>query len=168
MRLWSNVYDRLARDEMPPEDAGQPSPESRKENQERLAKLHSRSHHGMDPQKIKQLTPIESEHFKAYANFLDQLKETREADSNLLDRTMILYGSHLGNASSHNNTDMPIFLAGGGFKHGRHLAFGRETIIRCPDFSSPCCSVSAWRSTRLPRAPERWQDWSPLREMRVR
>lgn len=45
---------------------------------------------------------------------------------------MILYGSHLGNASSHNNTNMPILLAGGGFKHGQHLAFDAENNYPLP------------------------------------
>lgn len=84
---------------------------------------HSLSHHGMDPEKIRQLTAVESEHLKAFAGFLGRLKATAEDGGNLLDRTTILYGSHLGNASSHNNTNMPILLAGGGFRHGHHLAF---------------------------------------------
>lgn len=94
---------------------------------------HNLSHHGMDPEKIKQLTLVESEHFKAFAGFLGRLKATEEEDSNLLDRTMILYGSHLGNASSHNNSNMPILLAGGGFKHGRHLAFDAENNYPLPN-----------------------------------
>ena len=93
---------------------------------------HNLSHHGMDEGKIKQLTVVESEHFKAFADFLGRLKATKEEDSNLLDRTMILYGSHLGNASSHNNTNMPILLAGGGFKHGQHLAFDAENNYPLP------------------------------------
>jgi Protein of unknown function (DUF1552) len=94
---------------------------------------HSLSHHGMDPGKIKQLTVVESAHFKAFGDFLGRLKATEEAGSSLLDRTMILYGSHLGNASSHNNTNMPILLAGGGFKHGQHLAFDHENNYPLPN-----------------------------------
>jgi hypothetical protein len=93
---------------------------------------HNLSHHGMDPGKIKQLTAVESEHFKALAAFLARLKATQEEDSNLLERTIILYGSHLGNASSHNNTNMPILLAGGGFKHGQHLAFDPQNNYPLP------------------------------------
>ena len=51
------------------------------------------------------------------------LKAVKEADSTLLDRTMVLYGSNLGDASTHVNTNMPVIFAGGGFKHGQHLAF---------------------------------------------
>ena len=94
---------------------------------------HNLSHHGMDPGKIKQLTVVESEHFKAFGDFLGRLKAIEEDGSNLLDRTMILYGSHLGNASSHNNTNMPILLAGGGFKHGQHLAFDPKNNYPLPN-----------------------------------
>ncbi|CAN5220889.1 DUF1552 domain-containing protein [soil metagenome] len=94
---------------------------------------HNLSHHGMDPGKIAQLTLVESAHFDALAGFLSRLKAIEEGDSNLLDRTMILYGSHLGNASSHNNTNMPILLAGGGFRHGQHLAFDPENNYPLPN-----------------------------------
>jgi hypothetical protein len=94
---------------------------------------HNLSHHGMDPEKIKQLTTVESAHFSAFADFLGRLKAIREDDSNLLDRTMILYGSHFGNASSHNNANLPILLAGGGFKHGQHLAFDKENNYPLPN-----------------------------------
>jgi hypothetical protein len=94
---------------------------------------HNLSHHGKDPQKIKQLTVVESEHLKAFGDFLGRLKATKEDDSNLMDRTQILFGSHLGNASSHNNTNMPILLAGGGFKHGQHLAFDQKNNYPLPN-----------------------------------
>jgi hypothetical protein len=94
---------------------------------------HNLSHHGMDPAKIKQLTIVETEHFKAFRDFLGRLKATQEDGSNLLDRTLILYGSHLGNASSHNNTNMPILLAGGRFKHGQHLAFDPKNNYPLPN-----------------------------------
>lgn len=94
---------------------------------------HSLSHHGQDPAKIEQLAVVEAAHLSAFAGFLGRLKEIREDDSNLLDRTQILYGSHLGNASSHNNTNMPILLAGGGFRHGQHLAFDRDNNYPLPN-----------------------------------
>ena len=59
-------------------------------------------------------------------DLLAALAATPAADSSrLLDHTMVLYGSNLGDANVHNNTNLPILLAGGGFKHGRHLAFDR-------------------------------------------
>jgi hypothetical protein len=60
-----------------------------------------------------------------FADFLTKLQNTTENGNPLLDHTMVLLGSNLGDASSHNNRNMPIILAGGDFKHGQHLAFGR-------------------------------------------
>ena len=54
------------------------------------------------------------------------MKETRIQDESVLDQTMLLFGSNMGNANTHTNTNLPILLAGGGFKHGQHLAFDRE------------------------------------------
>ena len=60
---------------------------------------------------------------KLLAKLYSDLKEVREGEETLLDRTMVLYGSNLGDANTHVNTNMPLLLAGGGFKHGQHLAF---------------------------------------------
>ncbi|MCF6312992.1 MAG: DUF1552 domain-containing protein [Verrucomicrobiales bacterium] len=87
---------------------------------------HNLSHHGKDPEKIKELTIIETAQMTAFAEFLNKLSESKEADSSLLDHTMVLFGSNLGNASNHNNRNLPILLAGGNFKHGQHLAFDQE------------------------------------------
>ncbi len=84
---------------------------------------HNLSHHGRDPEKVSQLRIIERDQFRAFTEFLVKVKQTEEAGNNLLDRTMILYGSNLGNSSSHDTRNMPILLAGGGFRHGQHLAF---------------------------------------------
>jgi hypothetical protein len=62
---------------------------------------------------------------KAFHYLLSQLKGTKEEGETLLDRTMVLLGSNLSNASSHDTTNLPILLAGGGFKHGQHLVFDR-------------------------------------------
>lgn len=94
---------------------------------------HSLSHHGKDPAKLKQLAVVESAHLQAFAEFLGRLKSIREDDSNLLARTQVLYGSHLGNASSHDNTNLPILLAGGGFRHGQHLAFDEANNYPLPN-----------------------------------
>jgi hypothetical protein len=87
---------------------------------------HNLSHHGQDPAKIEQLKLIELAKFEALGAFLTKLQATQEADETLLDRTMVLFGSHLGNASSHNTHNLPIVLLGGGFRHGQHLAFDRQ------------------------------------------
>lgn len=86
---------------------------------------HDLSHHGQDPEKLKQLGIVEAEHVKTFGAFVRRLKETREADSNLLDRTMVLLGSHM-HSGGHNNRNLPVILAGGGFRHGQHLAFDRD------------------------------------------
>jgi len=87
---------------------------------------HNLSHHGMDPAKIKELGVIETEQMQGFRGFLEKLKGSAEGDSTLLDQTAVLFGSNLGNASSHDSRNLPILLAGGGFKHGRHLAFDRD------------------------------------------
>jgi hypothetical protein len=84
---------------------------------------HDLTHHGRDPNKLAQLKIVEMESIKCLHGFLAKLKQTKEAGVSLLDRTMVLYGSNLGNASSHDNRNLPILLAGGGFQHGQHLAF---------------------------------------------
>ena len=86
---------------------------------------HDLSHHGQDPEKLKQLAIVESEHVKAFGDFIRRLKATKEGDSNLLDRTMVLLGSHM-HSGGHNNRNLPIILAGGGFHHGQHLAFDHD------------------------------------------
>lgn len=84
---------------------------------------HDLSHHGQDPTKIAQLKTLELEKLKALREFLGKLRTTREEGSNLLDRTMVFFSSNLGDASKHSVKNMPILFAGGGFKHGQHLAF---------------------------------------------
>lgn len=86
---------------------------------------HNLSHHGKDPDKIAQLTIVESALIKEFHDFLMKLSGSSESNGSLLDSTMVLFGSNLGNASSHDTKNMPILLAGGGFRHGQHLAFDR-------------------------------------------
>ena len=83
---------------------------------------HNLSHHGKDPAKIAQLKKIEIAILKQFDRLLSQLKEKRETGGSLLDNTMTLFGSNLGNANAHDPRNLPIFLAGGGFKHGRHVS----------------------------------------------
>jgi hypothetical protein len=87
---------------------------------------HNLSHHGLDPAKIKELGVVETDQMKAFGEFLAKLKGTKEGDASLLDLTMVLFGSNLGNASSHDSRNLPVLLAGGGFRHGQHLAFDRD------------------------------------------
>lgn len=83
---------------------------------------HNLSHHGQDPAKIQELKIIELAEFTAFAQFLGQLKARTENGVPLLDHSAILFGSNLGNASAHDASNLPLVLAGGGFRHGRHLA----------------------------------------------
>ncbi|WP_254507323.1 DUF1552 domain-containing protein [Anatilimnocola floriformis] len=84
---------------------------------------HNLSHHGQDPAKLAELKIIELEQFKLFGELLAKLKSTNENGRSLLDQTIVMFGSNLGNASSHSNSNMPIVVAGGGFRHGQHLAF---------------------------------------------
>ena len=68
---------------------------------------------------------LEFAQFQKLAAFLKRLQASQEGDANLLDRTQILYGSNLGNGNNHDNHNLPVLLAGGGFKHGQHLAFDK-------------------------------------------
>ncbi len=95
---------------------------------------HSLSHHGQKPERIESLVEIEMYQMRELARFLDKLKSIREPDSNgtLLDSTMVLFGSGMGNGNAHVNTDLPIILAGGGFKLGEHKRFPEERGKRVP------------------------------------
>src|SRR6266542_1320544 len=83
---------------------------------------HNLSHHGKSKEKLAQLKTIDEWHMKLLAELFDHLKAVREDGEPLFNRTMILYGSNLGNANTHVTTNMPTIFAGGGFKHGQHLA----------------------------------------------
>ena len=94
---------------------------------------HNLSHHAKDPAKVKQLTIVESAVVNELAKFLKKLDGSAQGDGSLLDSTMVLFGSNLGNASSHDTKNMPIVLAGGGFEHGQHLAFDRKDNYPLPN-----------------------------------
>ncbi len=83
---------------------------------------HNLSHHGQDPAKIEELKIIEVAEFRAFSEFLAKLKGVQEQGLPLLDNTAVLFGSNLGNASAHDTKNLPLLLAGGGYRHGRHLA----------------------------------------------
>jgi hypothetical protein len=84
---------------------------------------HGLSHHGKNPDMLKQLELIEAATIGAFFEFLTALAASGEHGATLLDRTQVLLGSNLGNASGHLTTNLPILLAGGGYKHGAHVAF---------------------------------------------
>ncbi len=94
---------------------------------------HNLSHHGMAKDKLAQLKVLDEWHMKLLASFFKSLKNVHEGGETLLDRTMILYGSNLGDANAHSTTNMPMLFAGGGFRHGRHLAFDTNNNYPLPN-----------------------------------
>ena len=87
---------------------------------------HPLTHHGQQPEKIAELRRIEEAHFQALAEFFTSLKGSTEQGTPLLDRTACLYGTNMGSANAHSNDNLPVLLAGGGFKHAGHLAFDKK------------------------------------------
>ena len=94
---------------------------------------HNLSHHGKSKEKLAQLKTIDQWHMKLLAELFTDLQNIREDGEPLLDRTMILYGSNLGNANTHVTTNMPTIFAGGGFRHGQHLAFDTQHNYPLPN-----------------------------------
>ena len=87
---------------------------------------HNLSHHGRSEDKRGQLRALDEAHMKLLSGLFTSLKAVREGEESLLDRTMVYFGSNLGDANKHVTTNVPAILAGGGFKHGQHLVFDTE------------------------------------------
>ena len=88
---------------------------------------HQLTHHGKVPEYIAELSVIEQFHMEQFGRFLMRLKSLREPNGKtLLDNTMVLFGSGMGNASSHSNKNLPLILAGGGFRHGEHQSHFKD------------------------------------------
>ena len=87
------------------------------------AEHHNLSHHGRDPEKIDQLMKIERAILGCFADLLTRMKAQGEAGTSLLDQTMTLFGSNLGNAAAHDPRNNPILLAGGGLDHGSYRTY---------------------------------------------
>jgi hypothetical protein len=93
---------------------------------------HSISHHGHDPVKLSKIQDINVFHSTQLAYLLERLKSVKEGDGNLLDHSMIVYGSGNGDGDRHNHDDLPILLAGKGcgtIRQGRHIVYQKETPI---------------------------------------
>ncbi len=88
---------------------------------------HDATHQGQNESKIEQLALIEEAEMRLFAGFLAKMKETDEAGTALLDRTVVFYGSNMGNASAHICDNLPILVAGGGLNHAGHVAFDRKS-----------------------------------------
>lgn len=93
---------------------------------------HPLSHHGNDPAKIARMAKINQFHVSLFAGFLEKLKATKEGDGTLLDHSLYLYGSGIGNPNIHDHTNLPILVAGGaagGMKGGRHIKYAKPTPL---------------------------------------
>ncbi len=93
---------------------------------------HPLSHHGNDPDKIARMAKINQFHVSLFAEFVGKLKETREGNGTLLDHSLWLYGSGIGNPNVHDHTNLPILVAGGaatGMKGGRHIKYAKPTPL---------------------------------------
>ncbi len=96
---------------------------------------HGFSHHGKAEVLQRGLLVIEKFQTTQFAQFLDQLKSIRDVDgAPLLDRTIVVFGSGMGNGSSHSNKDLPLLLAGGGFRHGEHKVYPTDRRV-------PACNL---------------------------
>jgi len=95
---------------------------------------HNLSHHGQAEEKVKQLEAADRLQMSLLRKLLGNLASKSESGRRLLDSTMVLYGSNLGDANIHDNTNLPILLAGGAFRHGQHLAFKRDN-------NAPLCNL---------------------------
>ena len=93
---------------------------------------HPLSHHGNDPEKIARMAKINQFHVSLFAEFLGKLKSTPEGNGSLLDHSLYLYGSGMGNPNVHDHRNLPILVAGGaagGMKGGRHIKFEKPTPL---------------------------------------
>jgi hypothetical protein len=79
---------------------------------------HGLSHHGNDEAAIKHLITLETYQIEHFGKFLTRLSKMEDGERTLLDSTSVLFGSGIGDANTHKNTDLPIILAGGGYRHG--------------------------------------------------
>ncbi len=94
---------------------------------------HNLSHHGRDEEKLKQLTIVEQAMIDGWGDFMRRLKGSKHSQGTLLDDTTSIMTSNLGNASSHDNRNMPVLIGGGAFHHGQHLAFDTKNNYPLPN-----------------------------------
>ncbi|MDQ3621442.1 MAG: DUF1552 domain-containing protein [Verrucomicrobiota bacterium] len=93
---------------------------------------HALSHHGQVQESIDGLLKLETCQMEQFARFIAKLKSLDDGDGKLLDHTMVLFGSGMGNANAHTNYNLPMIFAGGGYKHGEHRAYPEKGLGRVP------------------------------------
>jgi hypothetical protein len=111
---------------------------------------HNLSHHGKSEAKLAQLRIIDSWHMRLLADLFRGLKGVQENGDSLLNRAMVFYGSNLGDANAHATTNMPVLLAGGGFRHAGTSPSIATKIIHFPTCSFPCSSAWGSKQVSLP------------------
>ena len=97
------------------------------------SETHNLSHHAGREDKLNELRNLELAEFRELNRLLGKLRASKEDGGTLLDRTQVLYGSNLSNGNNHDNRNLPILLAGGGWKHGQHLAFDKKNNYPLPN-----------------------------------
>src|SRR5687767_14581512 len=93
---------------------------------------HPLTHHGNDPSKVERMAKINAFHFSLFAYFLEKLKSTPDGDGSLLDHSLYLYGSGMGNPNVHDHVNLPVLVAGGAagrLKGGRHIRYAEPTPL---------------------------------------
>lgn len=114
---------------------------------------HNLSHHGQAEEKVKQLELVDRQQMSMLRDLFQHLSDARDGESRLLDHTMVQYGSNMGDANTHDNSNLPILLAGGGFNHGQHLAFKRDDNAPLSNLFVTMLSAWGWKRMRLAPAP---------------
>lgn len=94
---------------------------------------HPLTHHGNQPEKLDQLRLIEEAQFRELATLLKGLSASDAGSGSLLDHTSVIYGTSLGNGNSHANNNLPVLIAGGGFRHAQHLTLGGQRDYPLPN-----------------------------------
>ena len=121
---------------------------------------HPITHHGRNPEKLAKFAKINRFHVSLFADFLEKLAAAPEADGTLLDHTLYLYGSGMGDGDAHDHTNLPVLVAGGascGMRGGRHVVYDQHTPMAKPSShlaqQSRCCDRRLRRQQRRRRRP---------------
>ena len=120
---------------------------------------HDLSHHGKEPKKLAACRQVEVELIQAFGGLLDKLKNAKEGGSTLLDSTMVMMTSNLRDGNTHWTYNLPVILAGGGFRHGQHLAFNRPYL---DEVNQELTAAPGTKVSTEKKIPLMGQDQQPL------
>ena len=120
---------------------------------------HDLSHHGKEPGKLAACRQVEAELIQAFGSLLEKLKSSKEGGSTLLDSTMVMMTSNLRDGNTHWTYNLPTILAGGGFRHGQHLAFNRPYLDEVNQELNPSPETQVNAEKKIPLMG---QDQQPL------